>query len=45
METKFTKGVVYFSDIINKVEKGSFECKLMCALKYKYLQDFRKIKK
>jgi len=40
METKFTKGIGYFNDIINKVEKGSKEYRLMCLLKYRYIQDY-----
>lgn len=40
METKFTKGIEYFNYIINKVEKGSNEYKLMCLLKYRYIQDY-----
>ena len=30
METKFTKAMDYFNAIINQVEKGSKEYKLMC---------------
>lgn len=39
METKFTKALEYFNSIINQVEKGSKEYKLMCLLKYRYIQD------
>ena len=40
METKFTKGVAYFNSIIDKVEKDSEEYKLLCLLKYRYIQDY-----
>ena len=40
METKFTKTVEYFNSIINQVEKESKEYKLMCLLKYRYIQDY-----
>lgn len=40
METKLTKGIEYFNNIINKVEKGSKEYQLMCLLKYRYIQDY-----
>jgi len=40
MTTKFTKAMEYFNEQINKVEKGSEEYKLMCLLKYRYIQDF-----
>lgn len=42
MVTKFTKAMEYFNNIINKVEKGSYEYHLMCLLKYKYIQDYDK---
>ncbi len=41
MTTKFTKGMEYFNEIINKVEVGGEAYKLMCLLKYKYIQDFK----
>lgn len=41
METKFAKAMEYFNSIINKVERGSEEYKLMCLLKYRYAQDFK----
>lgn len=40
METKFTKAMEYFNNIIDKVEKGSKEYKLMCLLKYRYIQNY-----
>jgi hypothetical protein len=40
METKFTKAMKYFNDIINQVEVGSKEYQLMCLLKYRYIQDY-----
>jgi hypothetical protein len=43
METKFTKGMQYFNDIINKVEVGSEPYQLMILLKCKYIQDFKYI--
>lgn len=39
METKLTKAMKYFNNIINQVERGSKEYKLMCLLKYRYIQD------
>lgn len=41
METKFTKTMIYFNNLINQVEIGSKEYKLMCLLKYKYIQDYQ----
>jgi hypothetical protein len=40
METKFTKAIEYFNSVINQVEKGSKEYRLMCLLKYRYIQDY-----
>mgnify|MGYP003603954143 CR=1 FL=1 len=40
METKFTKAMDYFNTIINQVEKGSKEYKLLCAAKHRYIQDY-----
>lgn len=40
METKFTKAMEYFNTIIDQVEIGSKEYKLMCLLKYRYIQDY-----
>jgi len=41
METKFTKAMKFFNNTISKVEKGSEAYKLMCDLKYRYIQDFK----
>jgi hypothetical protein len=41
METKFTKAMKYFNDIINQVEIGSKEYRLMVLLQHKYIQDFK----
>jgi hypothetical protein len=38
MKNKFSTSMEFFNDIINKVEKGSKEYKLMCLLKFKYIQ-------
>lgn len=40
MDTKFTRAMEYFNNIIDKVEKGSDEYRLMCLLKYRYIMDF-----
>jgi hypothetical protein len=41
METKFTKGMEYFNEVISKVEIGSESYKLLCLLKHRYIQDFK----
>jgi hypothetical protein len=40
MKTKFSKGMEYFNSIIDKAEHGSEEYRLMCLLKYRYIQDY-----
>jgi hypothetical protein len=36
---KFVKAIQYFNSLINQVEVGSKEYKLLCLAKYKYIQD------
>jgi len=39
METKFTKAMEYYNNLLNQVEVGSREFKLLCLAKFKYIQD------
>ncbi len=40
MITKFTKGINYLNNLINQVEHGSKEYKLLVLAKYRYIQDY-----
>lgn len=40
METKFSKGVDYYNNLINQVEFGSSCYKLLVKAKHKYIKDF-----
>lgn len=39
METKFTKAMSYYNNLINQVEYGSKEYQLLCLAQYRYIQD------
>lgn len=39
METKFTKAMNYYNSLINQVEYGSKEYKLLCLAQHRYIQD------
>lgn len=39
METKFTKAMNYYNNLINQVEKGSKEYQLLCLAQYRYILD------
>lgn len=39
--SNFLKSINYINSLINQVKIGSKEYKLMCALKYKYIQDYK----
>lgn len=41
METKFSIAMKYYNDLINQVVVGSFEYKLLCLAKYKYIDDYK----
>ena len=36
---KFVKAIEYLNNLINQVEVGSKEYRLLCLAKYKYIQD------
>ena len=38
METKFTKAIEDYNNLINKVQCGSKEYKLLCLAKYIYIK-------
>jgi len=40
METKFTKAMTYFNSVIDTSVFGSDEYKKLCALKFRYIQDY-----
>lgn len=40
METKFSKAMKYYNDLINQVEIGSLEYRLLCLAKYRYIDDY-----
>lgn len=39
METKFTKAMEYYNNLLSQVKVGSKEFKLLCLAKFKYIQD------
>lgn len=41
MITKFTKSMEYINSLINQVNVDTKEYKLLCALKYMYIQDYK----
>lgn len=40
METKFTKAMNFFNNLLNQVEIGSKEYKLLSLAKFRYIQDY-----
>lgn len=41
MVTKFTLAIEYYNSLINQTVVGSNCYKLLCQVKYKYIQDFK----
>lgn len=39
MDTKFTKAMQFYNNLINQVEYGSKEYRLLCQAQHKYIQD------
>lgn len=42
METKFTKAMDYYNNLIAQVEYGSKEYRLLVLAQHRYIQDFEK---